>query len=154
MLLPAFAAPSRALPAALLAAILLAPAVAAGESGDTLTVSVSGLHSTRGQLVACLWKDKSGFPSCEKSKTALRKTLRVTGSSMVVSFAGLAPGDYAVTIHHDENADGKMQRMLGMMPREGVGVSNNPGGMPRYAKSLTTVDGQTAISVTMRYLFD
>ena len=38
------------------------------------------------------------------------------------------------------------------MPKEGVGVSNNPGGIPNFGKAQVRVNGYGAIAVTMRYL--
>jgi len=119
----------------------------------TLAVTVSGLHSLKGQLIACLWTEKQGFPSCEKSKTARRLVLPVNGETMHLSFPGVAPGSYAVTVHHDEDGDGRMKHNFIGMPKEGVGVSNNPGGMPGFTKSLIEAGRQSAISIKMRYLF-
>jgi uncharacterized protein (DUF2141 family) len=138
-----------------LATALACPAAQSAEPGKeaSLTVTVSGLHSTKGKLIACLWKDGAGFPTCQKSKTALRQTPAITGTTMKISFAGFPAGRYALTVQHDENGDGKLQRNFIGMPTEGVGVSNNPGGMPGYQKSLVTVGAGTSIAVTMRYLF-
>jgi len=148
---------SLALPLALLAAPLITGAALAGVGtpGAPLSVAVSGLHSTKGRIIACLWRDKAGFPSCAKSRTALRVTLPVTATSMDVRFPDVAPGRYAVTIEHDENGDGKMGHNFIGMPTEGVGVSNNPGGMPGWEKSLfnTAPGGGGGIAVKMRYLF-
>lgn len=119
-----------------------------------LSVTVSGLHSTQGQLIACLWTEKKGFPSCQKSPTARRLLLPVKATTMQLSFPGVAPGTYAVTVHHDEDSNGKMKHNFIGMPKEGVGVSNNPGGMPGYSKSLIEVSGDSAIAIRMRYLFD
>ena len=46
----------------------------------------------------------------------------------------MAPGDYSLLVIHDENRNGKLDKMLGM-PREGFGFSRNPAirmGPPRY----------------------
>ena len=120
----------------------------------TLRVTVTGLHSAQGQLIACLWTEKKGFPSCQKSPTARRLVLPVKATTMQLSFPGVAPGTYAVTVHHDEDGNGKMKHNFIGMPKEGVGVSNNPGGMPGYSKSLIEVAGDSAIAIRMRYLFD
>lgn len=130
-----------------------APTAAQAERQASLSVTVTGLRSAKGQLIACLWTDKAGFPSCEKSGTALRRRLPVTGTTMQLAFPGLAPGQYAVTVLHDEDGNGKMKRNFIGMPAEGVGVSNNPGGMPGYARSLITVEPGSAITVRMKYLF-
>lgn len=145
-----------------LALALLAPAMAgsaplAAQSGAaqaaSLSVTVTGMRAVRGRLVACLWRDGAGFPSCAKSRTARRIAVPVTATSMRIDFPGLAPGRYAVTVDHDENGDGKAGRNFIGMPTEGVGASNNPGGMPGFEKSLVDVAGQGAITVRMRYLF-
>jgi len=119
----------------------------------SLAVTVTGLKAAQGKLVACLWRDKAGFPSCAKSRTARRLTLPVSATTMQVSFPDLAPGNYAVTVEHDENGDGKMSHNFIGMPTEGVGISNNPGGMPGFEKSLVRIGGAGAITVRMRYLF-
>jgi len=146
---PTLALTLAALP--LLAGATLATAQAA--PGASLAVSVTGLHSAKGKLVACLWRDKAGFPSCSKSRTARRMVVPVSGQAMRIEFPDVAPGRYAVTVEHDENGDGKSGRNFIGMPTEGVGVSNNPGGMPGWDKSLIDVSGPAAITVKIRYLF-
>ncbi|MEO0062064.1 MAG: hypothetical protein RLZZ08_624 [Pseudomonadota bacterium] len=145
----------RAITPILLAAILCAGSAAVAQSARpaALAIAVTGLHSAKGNLVACLWRDKAGFPSCNKSRTARRLVLPVTGTAMQVQFPDVAPGRYAVTVEHDENADGKSGRNLIGMPTEGVGVSNNPGGMPGWDKSLFDFTGNGGIPVRIRYLF-
>jgi len=121
--------------------------------GDTLAVTVTGLHSAKGQLVACLWQDRSGFPSCEKSRTARRITVPVAGATMHLAFAGIAPGAYAVTVVHDEDDNGRLKHNVIGMPEEGVGISNDRGGMPAFARSLVEVGPNSAITVRVKYLF-
>lgn len=118
----------------------------------SLAVSATGLRSTKGKLLACLWRDKVAFPNCPKSKTARRLAIPVTGQTQRFEFPDVAPGRYAVTLEHDENGDGKGGRNFIGMPTEGVGVSNNPGGMPGWDKSLIDVSGPAAITVKIRYL--
>ncbi|MCP5397019.1 MAG: DUF2141 domain-containing protein [Sphingomonadaceae bacterium] len=141
-----------ALAALAVSSLPAAPAASATPNG-TVSVTVSGLKHTRGKLIACLWRDKPGFPTCQKSKGARRQTLAISGGTMRVTFPDVAPGQYAVTIQHDEDGDGKMDTNFIGMPKEGVGVSNNPGGMPGWKKSLFPVSGDTSIAVTIRYLF-
>jgi uncharacterized protein (DUF2141 family) len=118
----------------------------------TLDVTVTGLKHTRGALLACVWKDKGGFPTCQKSKTAVRQTVKITGTSMKVRFTGMATGSYGVSIHHDEDGDGKLKTNFIGMPKEGVGISNNPGGIPSWSKAQLTIGPGSATSITMRYL--
>lgn len=141
--------------AACLALLMAAPpsqAAAPGENG--LHVAVTGLHSPKGQLIACLWREAASFPSCEKSRTAQRRLIPVTGTSMDIVLPLPSPGRYAVTIVHDEDGNGAMKRNFIGMPAEGVGVSNNPGGMPGYAKSLVDMQPGGRIAIRMKYLFE
>jgi uncharacterized protein (DUF2141 family) len=71
---------------------------------------------------------------------------------MKLRFNNLAPGSYAVSIQHDEDGDGKLKTNFIKMPKEGVGVSNNPGGIPGWGKSQIQVSPGSVISITMRYL--
>jgi len=127
---------------------------AQGPDKTSLAVTVTGLHSADGQLIACLWKDKQGFPSCNKSRSARRVVVPVSGTVMHLTFPEVPAGSYAVTVHHDENNDGRMQHNFIGMPKEGVGISNNPGGMPGFAKSLIDVGAEGRITIKMKYLFD
>ncbi len=130
------------------------PLDAAPSEPAALHVTVTGLHSADGQLIACLWSEKPGFPNCSKSETALRKIIAVDGSTMHISLPLPSAGQYAVTVVHDEDGNGKMKRNFIGMPTEGVGVSNNPGGMPGFNKSLIDAQPGGTITIRMKYLFD
>ena len=123
-----------------------------GNAAGSLDVTVSGIRNTRGALLTCLWKDKVGFPTCGKSKTAIKLRSAISGGTMRVTFRGVAPGNYAVSVEHDEDGDGKLKTNFIGIPKEGVGVSNNPGGIPSFGKAQVRVNGNGAIAVTMRYL--
>jgi uncharacterized protein (DUF2141 family) len=138
----------RFVPLALLATLPLL----IGNTSGSLSVTVTSIKNTKGQLIACLWKEKSSFPTCAKNKSVVRKKLAISGGTMTVSFPNVAPGTYAVTVEHDEDSDGKLKTNIIGMPKEGVGVSNNPGGIPSWSKALVKVSGNGAISVKMRYL--
>lgn len=136
---------------ALFAVIALAPLLVANSPG-TLDVTISGIKNRNGQLLVCLWNGKPGFPTCGKSKTAAKIRSAITGNTMKVTFRNVAPGSYAVSAEHDEDGDGKLKTNFIGMPKEGVGISNNPGGIPGWSKSQITVTGNGAIAITLRYL--
>src|SRR3546814_5237444 len=68
---------------------------ASAQLSATFTLTVTDLHSSKGQIMACLWRDKDTFPSCEKSATALKRTFPVTGTTMHVTLPLPAAGRYA-----------------------------------------------------------
>ncbi len=69
-------------------------------------------------------------------------------------FGGLPPGRYAVVAYHDENGNGELDRFLGMIPREGYGVSNipEPSGPPQFDQAAFDVpDEGRELAVPLRY---
>ncbi len=132
--------------------LLAAPVLVAATEPRTLDVTVTGIRSTKGALLVCLWKDKSGFPTCGKSKTAVKLRSPITGANMKVTFRGVAPGSYAVSVEHDEDGNGKLKTNIIGIPKEGVGVSNNPGGIPSFNRAQVQVNWNGALSIMMRYL--
>lgn len=137
-----------------LAALALAalPTLAGAAEPGSLTITVSGIRNTNGALIACVMPTQQGFPTCQKARTATRQTMRITGSTMTVRFTNLRPGSYAASVQHDEDGNGQLKTNFIGMPKEGVGISNNPGGIPRWSRAQVMVGAGTAIAITMRYI--
>ncbi len=93
-------------------------------SEASLTVSFSGLRSDKGFIRACLTREPRFFPSCEKDPHALKDSV-AAGPHARLSFTGIASGDYALAVLHDENGNSRADMLMGI-PREGVGFSENP----------------------------
>jgi len=72
-----------------------------------------------------------------------------------VRFRNLPSGDYALSIIHDENANGKLDTFAGI-PREGFGFSGNPRirfGPPKFDEARFTVTaGRNEQAIRVRYL--
>ena len=142
-------------PASLLAILAIGMSGNAGaQDNASISLSVTGIRSVTGQLVVCLWSERRGFPTCREGDGVPRRTYAVTGTSMRIAFPLPRAGSYAVTVFHDENRNGRLNQNFIGMPTEGVGVSGNPGGMPRFASSLVALDNGSTVPVQMRYLFD
>ena len=141
-------------PLALLLALPILASAAPPETG-AVVVSVSGMRSARGQVLACLTTRAKGFPDCRRDPAARKLAVSASGA-VTVSFAALPPGRYAVALLHDENGNGKADMAL-MIPREGFGFSRNAAvrmGPPRFATAAFDVGGDTVIMpVRMRYIF-
>lgn len=133
------------------AALLSLPgAVATGE----LSVDVSNLRSHKGFVRVCLTADPANFPACIDDAQAVTRSIPASATN--IRFDGLARGDYAVAVIHDENGNRKLDTFAGI-PREGFGFSRNPPvtfGPPRFAAARFTLtsDAETQ-QVRMRYLF-
>jgi uncharacterized protein (DUF2141 family) len=95
---------------------LMTPAYAAD-----LTVEIKGLASANGKVLIALYDKADGW---------MQKGLKTAGApaqkdGVTYEFKDLPMGDYAISIHHDENGNGKFDTNLVGMPIEPYGFSND-----------------------------
>lgn len=133
--------------------MLFLQAEAAPPPFATVDVHIEGMRSHKGLVRACLTHDPKYFPHCEKDATAHKLNVAAPQSALL-RFTDIAPGDYAITVLHDENGNAKLDTVLGI-PREGVGFSNNPrliAGPPRFDSVRFRVNGTTvATTIRLKY---
>ena len=116
-----------------------------------LEISLSGLRSANGEVRLCVWHGPAKFPDGE----CLGQSVVVPAKTPLVSVAvPLQPGDYAVSLIHDENGNGKLDTGFLGIPKEGVGFSQNPKisfGPPTYVASKFDVAADKTESIRMKY---
>lgn len=95
-----------------------------------LTVNVEGISEYKGSLILSIFNSEETY----LNKPLERKVIDLEAQKQnEFIFANLAKGEYAITVIHDENKNGKLD--MGMMgPTEGLGYSNNARGMFGPAK--------------------
>ncbi|WP_372521309.1 DUF2141 domain-containing protein [Qipengyuania mesophila] len=120
-----------------------------------VVVTVINLRSAEGTVLACLTPSDGDFPDCgadtQSQKRIVRANTRVT-----IVFNDVAPGDYAISLLHDENGNGKVDKAL-FMPTEGFGFSRDAKlrlGPPRFSAAAfhVTSDAPVYQTIRMRYL--
>jgi len=132
----------RALPAILIAAGVLAGLPAAAQ---TLTVTITDVHSSTGKILASLCDDSTAqFPG--GCMTAMSMADATEGATTVV-FENLKPGSYAFQAFHDEDGN-----MMPNIPPEGYAFGNDASFPPSFKRSAITVAGDTTVEVRMNYL--
>ncbi|WP_338466923.1 DUF2141 domain-containing protein [Novosphingobium sp. ZN18A2] len=137
------------------ALLLCAAAPAVQDAGTTVSVTVEGLRSARGQVLACLTANPRDFPDCNKDPAARHLSIAAAPGETLV-FRDVPPGRYALSMFHDENGNGKLDKLL-MMPKEGFGFSRDapvrfgPPSFKAAAFDVSKVDVRTQIR--MRYMF-
>lgn len=98
--------------------------VAAPAAAGTVTITVTDLRSDEGVVRACMTTVEDIFPRCRRDPDSHRTVVRA-GNTVTIRFTNVEPGEYAIALLHDENEDGKANRVLGMAPREGYGFSRD-----------------------------
>jgi uncharacterized protein (DUF2141 family) len=93
----------------------------------TLTVRVTGARNTKGKIWVTVFQDAQGFPD-DASRAIRQQSVEIYPNTMSaqVTFKDLPQGTFAVSVLHDENGNGKMDKNFVGMPKEGYGASNNP----------------------------
>ena len=136
-----------------LAAIAALGGAAPALAGEVV-ITVTDLRSSKGVVRACMSKREDVFPKCNKDPAALRVVVPAA-EKVVIRFTAVKPGDYAVALLHDENNNGKADRSLGMMPKEGYGFSRDaPVKMapPKFRDAVFSQgEGTTRLTIKMRY---
>lgn len=106
---------------------LAANAGEAPASSGKVDVKVTGLRSNSGEVRVNLYNSRDGFPS--NPQKAMRTLVsKIENNEAAVSFNEIPFGEYAISVLHDENNNRKMDLNWLMVPKEGVGASNNPKG--------------------------
>ena len=134
---------------ALTGALAAQPALA-GE----VVITVTDIRSSKGVVRACMTTREDIFPKCIKDPGAHRTVVKANGT-VEIRFTGVAPGNYAIALLHDENDNGKADRAMGMMPKEGYGFSRDaPVKMapPKFKDAVFAQgDGTKRMAIKMRY---
>lgn len=144
--------------AAALGLLLAAAPIAAEPAQDTVTVTVTvtGLRNADGVVRACMTADEKRFPKCRGVAGAYAAKVDAREGTVTFTFTDVTPGHYAIALLHDENANGKADRALGMMPKEGFGFSRDAPvrmGPPSFKDAAIDI-GHTDrhLTIHMRYM--
>ncbi len=118
----------------------------------SLHVSFKDLPSKKGEIKYLLFKDPKGFPD-QPEKSVKGGALDLASSEAELTFEGLEPGEYALSVFHDENKNEKLDTNFLGMPKESFGFSSNPRiyfGPPDFDDAAITVGDGTAVEVKLK----
>lgn len=120
-----------------------------------VTVTITDIRSSKGTIRACMTTDAGKFPKCRGDASSYRKVVKANGQ-VELTFTGVTPGRYAIALLHDENDNGKADRALGMMPKEGFGFSRDAKvrmGPPSFDSAAFDVTASSIRqTIRMRYM--
>ena len=118
-----------------------------------VNVTVNGLRNAKGFIRACITPNPKEFPDCGHG--AARKVSVAATNGATLSFPNLPAGRYAISILHDENSDGRMNKTL-MLPKEGFGFSRDAPvrlGPPSFGSAAFDVGAGTVnAQIKVRYM--
>jgi len=142
---------SRVLPLIVMAILLCFQSAAQAPHATRVTVDVKLTDDAHGELGYLIFASAPGFPGA-KEKAYSHGFLPILLHSERVKFeVDLPPGTYAVSVYEDLNENHKLDRNVIGIPREPVGVSNNPKGSfgpPRFSECAFSL-GNSAQTITI-----
>ncbi|MDR0543278.1 MAG: DUF2141 domain-containing protein [Dysgonamonadaceae bacterium] len=114
---------------------------------NKLTVVVEGIEDVTGHLMVGLYT-KDNF----RKKPVAGQRVEVKAETVTVVFEDIPDGEYAVSLFHDENGNGKLDTGLFGIPVEKYGFSNNAKGQygpPSYEDCRFVIEEDMKIVISL-----
>lgn len=93
--------------------------------GGRLTIRVVGFAHHQGQLIVNVFSKEDGFPT-DRQRALRSITGQITDRNTTdVELPNLPAGQYAISVLHDENANGQLDTNFLGIPKEPTGTSRN-----------------------------
>lgn len=146
--------------AVVLTLAVLAPRRGSSQDAPRSRIVVTGLElrSDDGRLSCLLFAepDAEAFPRVRERAYAAALGRIASGLGRCV-FSDVPPGRYALSVHHDADADGRVDTGLFGIPTEGLGASNDARGSfgpPSFRDAaFTYAGGELSLRVHVGYVF-
>ena len=131
-------------------ALALALACAGSAHALDLTVEVLNPKLQQGNVLAAVYADPATW--LQDSLAAGAQRVPVAGRTVLV-FRNLQPGAHAVSLFHDENGNGVMDKTVIGLPLERYGFSRDARGTlgpPSFAEAALDLQADTTITITLK----
>ena len=117
----------------------------------SLEIHVDNIKSKKGSIQFGLFTTEADY----LKKPVEKKIIKPTGKEITVVFENLQPGDYALSIIHDENENGELDTNAFGIPKEGFAFGNNAQGSfgpPPFEKAkITMADQNIKQEIKLKY---
>jgi uncharacterized protein (DUF2141 family) len=123
-------------------------------AGIDISLEIEEIRSDTGEILISLFASGDGFPGDHKQAVQL-SSVKASTNGVSVVFTNVVPGAYAVSVCHDENSDGQMNRKFYGPPKEGYGLYRKEKprmGPPQFQDSVFDV-GTSNLSLTVSLLY-
>ena|SRR6188508_1330021 len=108
---------------------------------SSLEIHVDNIKSKKGSIRFGLFTSEADYLKNPVEK----RIIKSTGKDVTVVFENLQPGDYALSVIHDENDNGELDSNAFGIPKEGFGFGNNALGSfgpPSFEKAKIKIADQ------------
>lgn len=116
-----------------------------------INIKITNIKNSNGVLRVGIINKAEDFPY----DAFTGKKVPIKGNSVEVKFTGIAPGEYAISVHHDENCNDKLDKNVLGVPLEGYCFSNNVKALvtpPKFKYVKFTLDKSFSQTLKMMYI--
>ncbi len=125
------------------------------ENTYSLTIDVNELRNSKGVVLFILYNKEGSIPDKKQTKYFKKQTGNIRLGSSSIIFSDLPIGKYAVSIIHDENNNGEIDKGF-ILPVEGIGFSKyqtiNLRNRPSFSKASFNLNTDLSINIKTIYL--
>ncbi|MDR1342816.1 MAG: DUF2141 domain-containing protein [Prevotellaceae bacterium] len=93
------------------------------QAQQRLTIKIEGIEKIQGQLKVGFYTEKEEFAG---ETPLVGKIIKVNSKTAICVLDSIKDGQYAISIYHDLNSNGKLDKNWFGIPSEKYGFSNNP----------------------------
>ena len=119
------------------------------QAQNTVEVNITDFNSNDGTVYISIYDSEENF----LEKGFVSKKSDVANQEASFTFTELVDGVYAVSCFHDEDDNGKMNMIMGMIPSEDYGTSNNAParfGPPKWKDAKFEVKGGEIVKLDIK----
>ena len=102
--------------------LLLLGLVSSAFGQHSLEVTITNIQENKGDVYLGVYNSKTGFPDQDKT---FKNTIVQAEEGSVTITLDLPIGNYAISVYHDANRNGKLDKNMFGAPTEYYGFSNN-----------------------------
>jgi uncharacterized protein (DUF2141 family) len=119
---------------------------------NSIEVKISNIREIKGDILVAIFNNEDDF----LEKAVQSKSIKASGKQVTIKFENLPQGDYAVSIIHDENSNGELDKNVVGIPKEGFGFGNNAMGTfgpPAFEKAKVHLKDQNVVQeLSLKYM--
>lgn len=115
-----------------------------------MTVVIQKIRSDKGVIRLTLFTKEADYMKI----FSIGKAVPAKKNELSITFDNLPAGQYAITVLHDENDNGKLDSNFFGIPKEGVGFSNNASatfGPPSWEKAKFKLEDSKPRAIALKY---
>ena len=115
----------------------------------TLNLQIDNIKNNQGYIYISIYKNSNNFLDRNKAY----KNIKLQANKLIKYQINLDKGIYAISIFHDENSNGILDRNFFHFPIEGYGFSTNPFlfGKPKFSNAEFILENNKFMTIQMSY---